>query len=161
MGLPFTAGQRLLAVDLNTATQQSAWTAYTPAWTSSGTAPVLSNGTVVGYYAKVGRLVTVKIEQNSGSSTTFGTGFYSWSLPVAAAVTGVPTNQIAHAGTLVASSSGSAAFYVCASFISQGSPSVVNGLVNTSGTFFGATNPATWSGSGVQVCITITYESVS
>jgi len=61
----------------------------------------------------------------------------------------------------VASSAGSAAFYVCAAFISQGTPSTVNGLVNTSGTFFGAMNPITFTGNGVQFCITMTYESVS
>jgi hypothetical protein len=161
MGLPFTAGQRVLASDLNTATQQSAWTSYTPAWTSSGTAPALGNGTIVGYYAKVGRLVTVKIEMNSGSTTTFGSGYYSWSLPYAAAVTGVPTNQFAHAGSMALSTSGSATFYTATAFISQGLPSVVIGLVNGSASFLGATNPATFSGSGVQFCITITYESTT
>jgi len=161
MGLPFTSGQRLLAADLNSATQQGAWTSYTPAWTSSGTAPALVNGTIVGYYAKVGRLVVAKIEMNSGSSTTFGTGYYSWSLPFTAAVNGVPTNQFAHTGTIGLSTSGSAVFYTATAFISQGSPSVVNGLVNGSGNFLGATNPATFSGAGVQFCITIAYESTS
>lgn len=161
MALPFAAGSRVLASDLNTATQQGAWTSYPVTWTSSGTAPAKGNGTLVGYYSKIGRQVTVKIEFNSGSTTTFGTGYYTWSLPFAAATTGVPTNQVAHTGTLVASASGSAAFYVCAAFISQGTPSNANGLVNTSGTFFGATNPTTFSGTGVQFCITMTYESTS
>jgi len=162
MALPFAAGSRVFASDLNAATQQGAWTPYTVTWTSSGTAPAKgSGGTLIGYYSKVGRNVTVKIMFNSGTGTTFGTGYYSWSLPFAAATTGVPTNQIAHCGELVASSAGSAAFYVCAAFISQGTPSTVNGLVNTSGTFFGATNPITFTGNGVQFCITMTYESVS
>jgi hypothetical protein len=162
MGLPFAAGSRILASDLNNATQQGAWTSYPVTWTSSGTAPAKgSGGTLIGYYSKIGRNVTVKIMFNSGTGTTFGTGYYSWSLPFAAATTGVPTNQIAHCGELVASSAGSAAFYVCAAFISQGTPSTVNGLVNTSGTFFGATNPITFTGNGVQFCITMTYESVS
>jgi len=161
MALPFAAGSRVFASDLNTATQQGAWTSYTVTWTSSGTAPAKGNGTMVGYYSKIGRQVTVKIEFNSGSTTTFGTGYYSFSLPFAAATTGVPTNQVAHCGTWVASSAGSAAFYVCAAFISQGTPSNVNGLVNTSGNFFGATNPVTFTGTGVQFCITITYESTS
>jgi len=161
LGIPFAAGQRILASDLNLATQQAAWTSYTPAWTSNGTAPALGNGTIIGYYAKVGRLVTAKIEMNSGSTTTFGTGYYSWSLPFTAAVTSVPTNQFAHSGSIALSTSGSAVFYTSTAFISQGSPAVVNGLVNGSGNFLGATNPATFSGSGVQFCITITYESTS
>jgi hypothetical protein len=161
MALPFTSGQRLLAADLNTATQQGAWTSYTPVWSSSGTAPALVNGTMVGYYAKVGRLVTAKIELNSGSSTTFGTGFYSWTLPVTAAVNGIPTNQIAHVGSMGISTSGSAVFYTATAFISQGIPTAVLGLINGSGNFMGATNPATFSGAGVQFAITITYESTS
>jgi hypothetical protein len=161
MGIPFTAGQRVLASDLNTATQQGAWTSYVPVWSSSGTAPSLNNGTIVGYYAKVGRLVTVKIEMNSGSSTTFGTGFYSWTLPVAAAVTGVPTGQFAHSGSIALSSSGSGTFYTATAFIGQGNPGNVNGIVNAAANFLGATTPVAFSGAGVQFCITITYESVS
>jgi len=161
MGVPFTAGQRVLASDLNAATQQGAWTSYTPVWSSSGTAVSLGNGTIVGYYAKVGRLATAKIEMNSGSTTTFGTGYYSWTLPLSAAVTGVPTNQFAHSGSIALSSSGSATFYTATAFISQGTPANVNGIVNGSATFLGATNPTTFSGAGVQFCITITYESTS
>ena len=161
MSLPITAGQRVLAADLAALTQQAAWTSYTPVWTSSGTAPAKGNGTLVGYYAKVGRLVTVKIEFNSGSTTTFGTGFYTWTLPLPAAVNGVPTNQIAHCGSMAMSASGSTTFYTATSFISQGSPGNVNALINGSANFMGATNPATWSGTGVQFQITITYESTS
>lgn len=161
MAVPWTAGQRVTAADLNTATQQSAWTSYTPVWSSSGTAVSLGNGTIVGYYAKVGRLVTAKVEMNSGSTTTFGSGFYSWTLPLTAAVTGVPANQFAHSGSIALSSSGSATFYTATAFISQGSPTAVNGIVNNSASFLGASNPTAFSGSGVQFCITITYESTS
>jgi len=161
MGVPFFAGQRVLASDLNTATQQAAWSSYAPLWTSNGTAPVLGNGTMIGYYAKVGRLVTAKIELNSGSTTTFGTGYYSWTLPIVAAVTGVPTNQIAHCGSMGISTSGSGTFYTATSFISQGTPGNVNALINGSANFMGAANPAAFSGAGVQFQITITYESVS
>jgi len=106
-------------------------------------------------------LVTAKIELNSGSSTTFGTGYYSWTLPVSAAVTNVPSNQFAHVGSIGLSTSGSGTFYTALAFIGQGTPNVVNGIVNGSGQFLGATNPATWAGAGVQFCITITYESTS
>ena len=66
----------------------SAWTAYTPTWTSSGTAPALGNGTLIGRYMKIGRTVICHINLISGSSTTYGTGTYSFSLPVQAANAG-------------------------------------------------------------------------
>lgn len=160
MGVPFTAGQRLTGADLNTATQQGAWTSYTPVWSSSGTQPVLNNGTLVGYYAKIGRLVVAKIMLNTGNTTTFGTGFYSWTLPLTAAVTGIPAGQFAHCGS-IAASNGSSAFYAPTAIILQSTPTAVNGIVNGSGTFLGATNPATFAGSGCQFEITISYESVS
>ncbi|WP_030333835.1 hypothetical protein [Streptomyces sp. NRRL B-1381] len=62
-----------------------AWTAYTPAWTSSGTAPSLGNGNVSGRYMKFGRTVHVVITLTWGSTTTPGSGNLSFSLPAAAA----------------------------------------------------------------------------
>lgn len=58
------------------------WTAYTPVWSSSGTAPALGNGTLTGAYMQVGDLVFIKIVLRMGSTTTFGTGVYRFSLPV-------------------------------------------------------------------------------
>jgi hypothetical protein len=161
LAVPFTAGQRVLASDLNTATQQAAWTSYTPTWTSTGTAPVLGNGTLVGYYAKVGRLVTVKISLSSGSSTTFGTGNYIFSLPLSAAVTGLATGALAHAGAWGLYNASNATFYIATAAIQQGTPGQVIGLVNASANFLGATNPTTFSTAGCQLTCTITYESTS
>lgn len=162
MAVPWLAGQRVTAADLNAATQQSAWTPYPVTWTSTGTAPSVGvGGTLVGYYAKVGRLVTVKIALTSGGSTAYGTGNYIFSLPLTAAVTGVGSGGFAHAGTWDLYNSGNATFYTAAAAITQGSPSQVIGLVNASANFMGATNPTTFSGSGSQFTCTITYESTS
>lgn len=62
-----------------------AWTAYTPTFTSSGTAPSLGNGTVSGRYMKVGRTVHVFIALVWGSTTTPGSGNLSLGLPVTGA----------------------------------------------------------------------------
>jgi hypothetical protein len=78
VGVPFLAGQRVLASDLNTATQQGAWTVYTP--TFSGT---LNNGLIIGSYAKVGRMVTARAQVLWGSTTTLATSF-GVTLPFAA-----------------------------------------------------------------------------
>lgn len=58
-----------------------AWTSYTPAWTSSGVAPVLGNGTLTGQYFRVGKTAHVRIRLVPGTTTTFGTGNYYFSTP--------------------------------------------------------------------------------
>lgn len=57
------------------------WTAYTPAWTSSGTAPAIGNGSLQGAYVKIGKLGIFRASITLGSTTTIGTGAYSLSLP--------------------------------------------------------------------------------
>lgn len=79
--MPFTAGRRLRASELGGLVD--AWTAYTPVWSASTTAPVLNNGTITGAWRQVGRTVDVRIALTMGSTTTFGTGNYRLSLPVA------------------------------------------------------------------------------
>jgi hypothetical protein len=61
-----------------------AWTSYTPAWTSSGTAPALGNGTLTGAYSQWGKVVNFRFDLTLGSTSTMGTGSYRFSLPVAA-----------------------------------------------------------------------------
>lgn len=56
-------------------------TAYTPSWTSSGTAPSLGNGIITGVYTRQGRLVTAVVNLGFGASTTPGTGTWRFSLP--------------------------------------------------------------------------------
>lgn len=65
---------------------------YTPAWTSSGTAPVLNNGTLTGTYIQVGKLVIGQANLIMGSTTTFGTGNYRLSVPIA--MTGSASTRI-------------------------------------------------------------------
>lgn len=59
-----------------------AWTSYSPSWTGSGSNPSIGNGTITGAYMRQGSLCWIKIKIAPGSTTTYGTGFYSVSLPV-------------------------------------------------------------------------------
>lgn len=59
-----------------------AWTSYTPVWTSTGTAPVIGNATVKGRYLQSGKLVMYVAFIQFGSTSTYGTGTYRFSLPV-------------------------------------------------------------------------------
>lgn len=147
--------QRLNTLPLQT----GAWTSYPVAWTSSGTAPSIGSGSLIGSYSKTGRTVTACIAMEGGSGTSFGTGVYSFSLPFAANVSGFPGGAFAHTGVWVCTNSGSA-YYVVGAVILQSSPSVVQGVVDGTANQLGATAPATWNANSSLVC-TITYEPTS
>lgn len=57
---------------------------YTATWTSDGAAPSLGNGTVAGNYTKIGNRVCFDMLFVAGSTSTYGTGNYSWALPFTA-----------------------------------------------------------------------------
>lgn len=57
------------------------WTSYTPTWTMSVTNPSLGNGTLTGAYKAIGKTVEFRLRFVAGSTTTFGEGLWSFSLP--------------------------------------------------------------------------------
>lgn len=55
---------------------------FATAWSSSsGTPPALGNGTLRGAFAELGSLVVVTVELAMGSTTTYGTGPWTFKLP--------------------------------------------------------------------------------
>lgn len=64
----------------------TAWTSYTPTWTSDGTAPSLGNGTLTGAYKVIGKTCFVRVRLAYGSSTTSGTGAFYFDLPFSASI---------------------------------------------------------------------------
>lgn len=78
----------------------AAWTSYTPTWTAATSNPALGNGTLVGRYIKWGRTVLFHINLITGSTTTYGSGAYSFDVPATSANAGatfVGTAQLAAA----------------------------------------------------------------
>ena len=70
---------------LNGSDIDTAWTSYTPAWTTDGvTQSVVGNGTLTGAYKQIGKTVFVRVKLNWGTTTTGGTGAFLFSLPVTA-----------------------------------------------------------------------------
>lgn len=83
----WVAGEIVTASMLNTHVRDNfnaigTWTDYTPAWTAATTNPVLNNGTKAGRYIQAGDLVFVDILVTMGSTTTYGSGTWSISLPI-------------------------------------------------------------------------------
>lgn len=61
------------------------WTTYTPTWSTTGTAPALGNGTLVGAYCLIGaKTCVVQILLTCGTTTVAGTGDMKWALPFTA-----------------------------------------------------------------------------
>jgi hypothetical protein len=63
------------------------WQNYTPAWSGSVTNPVINNGSILGRYNVTNGVCTFNIDISMGSTTTFGSGAYAFTLPV------TPANQ--------------------------------------------------------------------
>jgi hypothetical protein len=106
---------------------------------------------------KFGRTVVCHINMISGSTSTYGTGTYNWSLPFQAANAGASYVGSAHllgtarwVGEIVISPNASN----CSAFLPK--LSVTNGSVD----FMTATQPETLA-AGAQVRLTFVYESAT
>lgn len=84
----WASGEVLTAVNMNAqlrdfANAFGAWGSYTGAWTSSGTAPAIGNGSIPSAYAQIQKTIHFRTGVTFGTSTTFGTGNYVLAAPVA------------------------------------------------------------------------------
>ena len=75
--------------------------AYTPTWTGSTTNPAIGNGTITGRYMRHAKTVVATINITAGSTTTFGSGYWIFTLPFTADTTVSPigTAQILDSST--------------------------------------------------------------
>lgn len=119
---------------------------YSPAWTSTGTAPAIGNGSLFGRYSLSDGLCHATVNLTGGSTTTWGTGQYSFSLPFTAKATSVGSFYILDSGT---------AFYAGAVLVNSGTNTVVL-HVSGAGGGVGATTPITWA-NGDQMRATVVF----
>lgn len=56
-------------------------TTYTPTWTGSVSNPAIGNGTLNGAWQRKGTRCTANILMTAGTTTTFGSGYFKFSLP--------------------------------------------------------------------------------
>lgn len=87
------------------------------AWSASGVAPALGNGTMTAWYTRQGRRVFFTMELVFGTTTTPGTGNWTFTLPYAPAVKQIGVAQAVEDGVnteggIVAFAGGSATFQV-------------------------------------------------
>lgn len=95
LGITFSAGNRLRASDLSAIVTQvdsltaPGWTAYTPVWSMSGSAPTQGNAVLTGRWRRAANsdLIIVEGKFVFGSTSAIGTGNVTMSLPTAASTT--------------------------------------------------------------------------
>jgi hypothetical protein len=131
------------------------WQAYTPTWSASGTAPALGNGALLGRYMQAGKLVHFRITLTMGATTTYGTGQWRFTLPVAPASSARQSFVLDCLDTGAASWTGSAAWISSLSALACSAPATTAGAADRT---VGPTVPFTW-GSGDQLTIVGTYEA--
>jgi hypothetical protein len=131
------------------------WTAYTPVWTTTGTAPALGNGQLFGKFFQFGKYVTAHMIFVAGTTTTFGTGEYRFSLPVTAG--GVGGSSAIGSGYVFDASANQiwtvVAVLPATTFVSAyfTAPALTNFVVNAAG-------PFTWATTD-SLQLSVTYEA--
>lgn len=140
----FRTLQKLTAADLlDLQRLTETWETFTTFWASTGTQPAIGNGVLEGRKQVVGKWRRNYIKMIAGSTTTFGTGTYSWGLsesPRAGYVMG--PMYIEDAGT-----TGRSALAVATAI-----STTVQG-VTSADAFVTATVPQTWAANDVMACI--------
>jgi hypothetical protein len=145
-GLASTTGSGAVALET--------YATYTPTWSASGTAPSLGNGTLSGTYTKTGKLVVATIAFTVGSTTTFGSGVWRFSLPFNASTDALLNG----AGAVFMLHTGSSFYTGVAK--ANGTANGIEVIVNGSGNQVGPTSPFTWASTD-QLSVTVTYQATS
>lgn len=146
-------------IPTTTLAQSGAWASYTPVWSSDATQPVLNNGTVTGRYCQIGKLVVAYAKVTMGNTTTFGSGNYLISLPVAASSEAVGFGG--NLGVLFDSSAGVNG--TCLAWVNTDLSNMIafstkNIDANAVWNLVSSTTPWTWAESDV-LRMSITYEA--
>ncbi len=127
------------------------WTYYTPTWTGATSNPVLGNGTLSGTYhrADTGKTVHLRMRLVIGSTTTLGSGVWSFTTPSGLAPT---TFETLHG--FISNSAGTLRYPISA-FLSNANG--IDRIAVNGTTGVNATNPFAWA-SNDQLVLTGTYE---
>lgn len=136
----------------------STWTSYTPNWGASTSNPSIGNGNIAGRYYKIGKWCHVHIGLDIGSTTSIGSGAYSFSLPFTPA-TFLTGGFLWSSGVCIMNNSGgSPAQIPCWSYIlTIGGIQRVR-MMTSNGADVEHNIPFTW-GTGDDLDINITYQT--
>lgn len=123
------------------------WSTFATTWRGGTINPALGNGTMLMRYIKLGKLAFIQLNMTMGSTTTYGAGSWSWSLPFppASSLAGQTT------GSALGAIGGTTYF---------GTSQFLGGFLflATSGPSMDATHPAAWT-SGSVLMSSFFYET--
>lgn len=124
---------------------------WVPAWGGSTTQPTIGNGTLSGAYVKNGRIVTALVSLTFGSTTTPGSGYWSFSMPFAAA----SVAYLSGGGITMADSG---VGYFGGATIGQNASAVI--MISNSNTLIGSGIPFAW-GVADTLTLNLTYQAAA
>lgn len=128
------------------------WQTYVPTWTASSSNPAIGNGTIQGVYCQVGKIVTFYVKVVAGSTTGFGSGTYSFGLPV----TGNAIYSFAAVGSAMINHVATTTAYMAIPFV-QSSATVCNLRITSDSSLVTNTAPATFA-QGDTFSVSGTYQ---
>lgn len=130
-----------------------AWQSYTVSWTAATTNPSIGNGTLAGRYVQIGKTVICNITLVMGSTTTYGSGKWMFSLPVTAKSSG-----LTYLGKWVIVDAGTT--YYEGNLILYSAGSNVEFFIRNQNAAdeFNSTTPISWAEND-QLMISIVYET--
>lgn len=122
---------------------------YTPTWAGSVSNPAIGNGVLTGRYVINGRVAYVDINMTIGSTTTFGSGFWTFSLPLMAVDT---VSQVG--GSAMVLDNGTRYWHLIPMLNTTGK--ILLNMIDASSSQASATVPMTWT-TNDQASISMWY----
>jgi len=130
-----------------------AWQSYTVSWTAATTNPSIGNGTLAGRYVQIGKTVICSISLVMGSTTTYGSG--NWSLSLPKTVVSVSVRYIGQFTIYDASPGGN---YAGNAMVGSNQSAINLFVRDQGGSGLNSTTPHTWA-SDDELFLTIVYET--
>ena len=127
------------------------WQSYTVNWTAETTNPTIGNGTLAGRYTQIGKTIIGTIALAMGSTTTYGSGAWHFSLPKS-----VASGKIS-VGNWVAVDTGVPKYYTGNVLIYGGTTDIVQFVRDAGYQWFDPYVPHAWA-SGDTLNILFIYE---
>lgn len=134
-----------------------AFNTYAVSWTGATTNPSIGNGTLTGRYCIQGKKVFVEIRIASGSTTTYGSGTWSFSLPVNASTYYSSSTLGNVVGVSMADRAAGASATV--GMVWCNSQTVVRASSGTTSQFWDSATPWTPAATYNQYNLSFTYEA--
>ncbi len=141
-----------LTVDGIVGTDLGKWQSYTVSWTASTTNPSIGNGTLDGKYVQIGKTIICNIRLAIGSTTTFGSGVYGFSLPKT-----VYSSAVGFVGNFIANDNSANGWYSGQAIVVGGDTKIITFIRDGISSYLSYNTPHDWA-SGDSLHISLTYE---